>query len=105
MCLFLGCTYIKLLATYLQGHGVDWSHCPVLCINHVQDRMKFYFYKLGEECIWERSVCRKVKFYMLKREWFWGGEAGETFFGKNVREAMIDVTRAKKTLSAVADFA
>lgn len=80
MCLFLGCTYIKLLATYLQGHGVDWSHCPVLCINHVQDRMKFYFYKLGEECIWERSVCRKVKFYMLKREWFWGGGGGGDVF-------------------------
>jgi hypothetical protein len=31
--------------------------------------------------------------------------AGEKFFGKNVREAMIDVARGKKTLSAVADFA
>jgi len=49
MCLFLGCTYIKLGATYLQGHGVDLSRCPVLCNNHLQGRIKFYFYKLGEE--------------------------------------------------------
>jgi hypothetical protein len=65
---------IQLRVSYLQGHGVDWSHSPVLRINHLQGRIKFYFYKLGEECIWESSVCRKVKFCMAKREWLWRRE-------------------------------
>jgi len=54
--LFLGCRYIKLRGTYLQGHGVDWSHCAVLRTNHVQDRIKFYFYKLGKS-VYGKALC------------------------------------------------